>query len=233
MPKPADRKYRCPIPATATERVRKMYPDGRKEICDYFVKRRRVGVRFFSEGGVVELEHGIRRGRTHGTHSEWDSEGRLMFRETYVNGRAHGIAKQWSRIAGKLIGKFRMNHGTGIDLWWNDGPGRFYLSEIRYMRNGLLHGREWWLDGSEKSVWSERWWRNGHKHGIERQWNSKGKLDKGFPKYFLSDKQVSRSQYLKAAVQDPSLPPYQAEDNKSKRIFPSEIQPHLRKTSGV
>jgi hypothetical protein len=178
---------------------------------------------------VVELEHGIKSGKTHGTHSEWNSDGKLMFRKTYVNGKAHGVARQWSTRKGKLIGKFPMNNGTGVDLWWHDWPGRIHLSEVRYMRNGLLHGVEWWLNSNEKSVWSERWWRNGKKHGIERQWNYSGNLQKGFPKYFLSDSQVSRSDYLKASAQDPTLLPYRSVDNKPERSFPSEIRKHLRR----
>jgi antitoxin component YwqK of YwqJK toxin-antitoxin module len=107
--------YRSSIPFDAVERVIKRYADGSKNICHYFKNRKKVGVRFFDEEGSMELEYGVKDRRAHGNHYEWIS-GKLVFFEKIRNGKAHGIAKQWSDETGKLIGSFKMNNGNGIDL---------------------------------------------------------------------------------------------------------------------
>ena len=42
----------------------------------------------------------------------------LLSEVLMVDGREHGVARQWH--AGRLIGWYVMDHGTGVDLWRDD-----------------------------------------------------------------------------------------------------------------
>ena len=89
------------------------------------------------------------------------------------------------------------------------------------------HGFEWWINEDQLSVNEERHWRDGQKHGIERDWTLKGGLRRGYPKYFVAGQQVPRRQYIKAVASDPSLPPFRKVENRPRRIFPPVIARHL------
>ncbi|MCI0413875.1 hypothetical protein L0222_13880 [bacterium] len=221
-------KYQSSIPSSSTERIKERYPNGSKKVCHYYKNQKKVGVRFFSEDGLMELEYGVKNRKMHGGFFEWIG-GKLIFIEFYKNGRSHGIAKQWSSVNGKLIGSFEMKKGNGIDLWWHDWPGRCHLSELCYLKNGRPHGLEWWLNHNEKSVLSERHWHNGKWHGIHRLWEFSGRLTKGYPKYYIRNRQVSKTEYVNACQRDSTLPRYRKEDDRWKRVFPTEIKRHLRR----
>jgi hypothetical protein len=121
-----------------------------------------------------------------------------------------------------------MVYGTGYDVWRTqiaDGP--VYVSEIHSNRNGSLHGFVWWLEEDQKSVHEEKHWYEGKLHGIEREWNLDGKPRRGFPKYWVNDRAVSKRQYISAARKDPTLPPFRVKDNSPKREFPPEIRQSL------
>lgn len=219
--------YRSSIPRNSNEKIIQRHANGAKSVCHYFKNRKKVGVRFFDEDGSMELEHGIKDGKWHGNHYEWIS-GKLVFFQTVKNGLYHGIAKQWSDETGKLIGSFKMNNGNGIDLWWQDWPGALHLSEICFHKNGVPHGVEWNLDHNE-SVYSENHWYEGKWHGIYRSWKNSRTLDKGFPKFFIMDKQVSKAKYVKACEKDLTLPKYETADDPAFRKFPSSLKKHLRR----
>jgi len=219
--------YRSSIPRDSNEKVLKRHENGAKNICHYYKNRKKVGVRFFDGNGSMELEHGVKDGRSHGNHYEWHS-GKLVFFEKIKNGLAHGTAKQWSSENGKLIGRFKMINGNGIDLWWNDWPGQVNLSEVCFFKNGMPHGVEWNLDHNE-SVYIERQWFNGKWHGIYRCWKNSRTLMEGFPKFFIENNQVTKNQYLKACENDPTLPKYKISEDRSFRKFPSLLKAHLRR----
>lgn len=220
--------YRSSIPRGSNEKIIQRHANGAKAVCHYFKDRKKVGVRFFDEDGLMELEQGIKNGRVHGNQYEWFS-GKLIFFEKIKNGMAHGTAKQWSSETGKLIGSFKMNRGNGIDLWWNDWPGHVHLTEVFFLKNNIPHGFEWHLNESEKSVYMERHWYEGKWHGIHRSWKSAQILDKGFPKFFIMDKQVTKKEYLKACENDPTLPKYKTAEDRALRKFPESLKPHLRR----
>ncbi|MCI0619328.1 hypothetical protein L0244_40680 [bacterium] len=163
--------YRSSIPFDAVERVIKRHSNGSKSICHYFKNRKKVGVRFFDEVGSMGLEYGVKNRRSHGNHYEWIS-GKLVFFQKIKNGLAHGIAKQWSSETGRLLGTFKMNHGNGIDLWWQDWFGPLHLTDVFFLKNNIPDGFEWHLNHTEKSVYFERHWHNGKWHGIFRQWKN-------------------------------------------------------------
>ncbi len=95
------------------------------------------------------------------------------------------------------------------------------------MRRGHRHGFEWWINESQASVYEERHWRDDQAHGIEREWNSEGRLRRGYPKYFVAGRQVTRRQYIRAAASDSSLPPFRKAENRPRRAFPPTIARHL------
>jgi antitoxin component YwqK of YwqJK toxin-antitoxin module len=227
--------FRSSIPRGARERVLSRHANGAVASAEYWLGGRLVGVRHFDPEGHLSFDCGMKDSRRHGTAYRLDLPGRLLSATPYSRGLEHGIARQWSDD-GRLLGTYRMNHGTGIDLWWDDGatcqgpscPSRGpLLAEVHYMRRGLPHGYEWWIDDDQSSVHWERHWRNGELHGIEREWNLRGRLRRGFPKYFVEGRQVARRQYLRSAAIDRSLPPVRKEDNLPSRRFPAELVEHL------
>lgn len=90
----------------------------------------------------------MKDGKKHGRELVWDDDGTLLPVQPYWGGKCHGIAKQYGRD-GRVIGTYKMVHGT-YDLWRNksfDGP--YYVGEIHSVRNGLLHGFVWWLNDTK------------------------------------------------------------------------------------
>jgi len=130
-----------------------------------------------------------------------------------------------------------MEHGTGLDLWWREygegGAGRtVYLAEARFLRCGERHGFEWWINPDQGSVSEERHCRAGRLHGIEREWNRRGRLRRGFPRYWLAGERVTRARYLKAWATEGGLPLFRPADNQPARAFPPEVARHLRLPGG-
>jgi antitoxin component YwqK of YwqJK toxin-antitoxin module len=226
-----DPRYKSSIPPSATERVVERYKDGDRQLARYFVDGQLVGSRFWDDDGYLSLERPCNKdGLTHGVEYSWYFDGVLTSAAPWVNGKPHGVAKQWSQ-SGKLVGSYKMTHGTGIDLFWNaicgvDAAG-YYLSEVHYMQDGQFHGYTWRFNDDRASVWWEEHYVRGLRHGIERRWNEHGRLSRGFPRYFVDGKRVDKRKYLRAAAADPSLPRFRAKDNSPARKFPDEIRKHL------
>src|SRR5947209_9798660 len=128
------REYRSSIPKAAAERVVIRYPNGATRMAEYLVAEEVLGVRYFHETGEPEFEFALKKGKRHGVEYRWDLPGKLTSAEAFVDGIPHGTARQWSQ-RGELIGTYTMNHGTGIDLWWQErGDGSVYLAEVLYWK---------------------------------------------------------------------------------------------------
>lgn len=216
-------RYRSSIPESARETVLERYPAGAKKKAEYLFRGKVAGVRWFFESGEPSMEYGMKNGLQHGMMYCWYEPGVLTAAEPYVNGQPHGTARQWDEN-GNMLGTYTMRHGTGVDLWWEDGTGKVYLSEARHLKDGDPHGFEWWLKHDGKSVWHERHWVQGRWHGIERAWNDKGRLRRGYPRYWVGNERVSRAKYLRACIRDATLPRYRKAENSPKRVFPGAIQ---------
>jgi hypothetical protein len=215
----------------ATERILSRFPSGEKLHAEYLVDDAVVGIRHFHESGEPSFEVPLRRGRLSGVQYRWDSPGVLLSSEPYLDGRAHGIARQWHD--GELVGSYEMVHGTGLDLWWGQEPsGGRYLAEARTFRDGRYEGFEWWLEVDQRSVYEERHFHDGALHGIERRWGSKGSLQKGYPKYWVNGTQVMKRLYLRACKVDATLPPFRESDHLPERRFPAEIDRALGRPKG-
>lgn len=193
------------------------------------LNRKVVGFRWFDEEGHLSSEWPLNDGLLHGTMFEFDfglrELGMVTFAEPYRNGLAHGKARQWSNEDGTLIGTYSMKNGTGLDLWrnWSFERNMYVLSEARFIKSGRRHGFAWWLNEDQKSVYKESHYWEGLQHGILREWNRLGKLKRGYPKYWVHDKPVSKRQYLRARIEDAGLPAFSEADNVPRRKFPSEV----------
>ena len=208
------------IPHHAVERRVEGY-DG---LTECVVHGRVVGRRVYNETGRIVRETSLKDGKKHGNEIEWTDDGTLLSVEPYFEGQIHGLAKQYGR-RGKVIGTYRFVHGTGYDIWrWEWWEGFAPVSEIHSMQDGSPHGYEWWLDPDQRGVHHELHWWEGKYHGIERIWNQRKKLRRGYPKYWIHGKAVSKRQYLKAAKTDKTLPRYRVKNNSPRRLFPPVIQ---------
>ena len=228
-----NRRYQSDIPSGAKERL----------IADYKVNKSGrgivihprevecvwrglvVGMRYYDPEGTVVLEQPLKNGVRHGREYRW-SDGVILSVEPYFEGKVHGTTKQFDKD-GRIIGTYKMVHGTGLDVWGGmrcgDAECAYGVSEIRSMQDGHPHGYEWWF-ATENELSSERHWHLGEVHGIERAWNSEGRLRRGYPKYWMHNKQVIKRDYLKACETDKTLPPYRKEDDAPTRIFPKRVQ---------
>jgi antitoxin component YwqK of YwqJK toxin-antitoxin module len=218
------------IPRGARGRVVRRHPSGAKERVDYRHAGMIVGYRLFDPEGALLFDCGLRGDRPHGMAYRLDTPGRVLSATPYRNGLEHGVAKQWSADGKRLIGSYGMRNGTGLDLWWQESwahPPTVYLAEARFVVAGQLHGFEWWLNEDQASVHEERNWRKGRLHGIERVWDGKGKLRRGYPRYFIQGDRVTREAYERARKTDRSLPPVRKAEDRNRRTFPSAVARRL------
>ena len=75
--------------------------------------------RQYYRNGQLREEVPLRKGRRHGTVRTWHKNGALASEEPYRAGLLHGVCRQWDET-GKLLGKYRLIHGTGIQRAWHD-----------------------------------------------------------------------------------------------------------------
>lgn len=224
------------IPPGVTEREIQPYREGKNfihfRVTECSLNGQVVGRRAYDSEGILRVETALKDGNKHGRETIWDEQGGLESIEPYVEGQLHGLAKQYNH-RGKLIGTYRFVHGRGYDIWrYEREDGSTGISEIFSVRDSALHGFEWWPQADQRSVWHERHWQGGQVHGIERQWNHEGRLKRGYPKYWIHGKAVSKRVYLKAAETDKALPKYREQDNRPQRRFPDEIEKLMSNESG-
>lgn len=121
--------------------------------------------------------------RRHGVSHAWHKNGRRAIEERYANGLLHGTCRQWSQT-GRLLGKYRMVHGTGLQRAWHDnGKPQIEVSTVE----GEFCGRTriWLADGT---LLAER--------------------------FYLHGKSVSAEEYRKATAVDKSLPKFRGKPGK-------------------
>lgn len=108
--------------------------------------------RLFYRNGQLRQEESYLGGERHGARRTWHRNGVLASEEFYEHNLLHGECAQWAED-GRLLGKFRMNHGTGIQReWFDDGRLHMEISTV----NGKFTGRTrvWLRDGT---LVVERW----------------------------------------------------------------------------
>jgi len=230
-----DKRYKSDIPDDAVEILVSPYKrEGTAESGRICYENRVctlageiVGYRQYDEGGTLMIETPIKDGKPHGVKYFWDDDNDdngpyLHLTEPHQNGLVHGTASQWAHD-GTLMGTYTLLHGTGYDLWRNfDEHGHLYLAEVHAMKDGGPHGYEWWVCVDQRTIFHEVHWKDGQRHGIERQWDE-DKLDPGYPKFHVNDMAVGKDAYIEKRKADSSLPEYRVEDDRNERIFPDEI----------
>jgi MORN repeat variant len=129
----------------------------------------------YYRNGQIRDEVSLRNGQRHGHVRSWHKNGCRASEEPYVNGILHGVCRQWSE-SGRLLGKYTMGHGTGVQRNWHDN-GRLQM-ELSTMRGEFC--------------------------GRSRSWLSDGTLLSNH--IYLHGTQVSAEEYRTAAAKDKSLP---------------------------
>lgn len=114
-------------------------------------------------------------GLRHGLVQTWHRNGVAASEEPYVNGRLHGVCRQWDE-AGKLVGEFTMDQGTGVQREWHDN-GRTKLEVSTVAGKFCGQNRIWLRDGTQLSE-----------------------------RFFLRGRPVTRTQYAREAAKDSRLP---------------------------
>jgi hypothetical protein len=86
----------------------------------------------------------------------WHKNGKAATEERYQSGLLHGVCRQWNE-AGRLLGEFRMEHGTGVQrAWYDNGQLQIEVSTLRgefcgrnriWLRDGTLISEQFYLDG--------------------------------------------------------------------------------------
>jgi hypothetical protein len=110
----------------------------------------------FYRNGQVRQEVPLRNGHKHGVIRTWHRNGVLASEEPFENNLPHGICGQWDE-SGRLLGRYKMVHGTGIQRAWHDNGhlqvevstvgGRFYGRNRIWLRDGTLISDRFCLDG--------------------------------------------------------------------------------------
>ncbi len=213
------------IPSSAQEKVTHFHERGVKAASEFWLNGRLVGRVSWESDGTPGTAGGFRDGVRVGYHIDY-RDGTVSYAEPFKNGLVHGWTKQFDS-RGRLIFMSPFNGGSGTDYWCND-QGR--LSEEHPLVHGKPSGFERWWNEDQKTVFSETGWVDGAWHGIKRHW-TKGRLDRGYPQFFIRGDRVSKRKYLAAARHDPTQSPYRPEDDSPKRRLPDrfvELKRRLR-----
>jgi hypothetical protein len=131
--------------------------------------------RYYYRNGQISEEAPLRDGLRHGIARSWYKNGTPATQEAYQNDLQHGVCRQWNET-GKLLGEYRMDHGTGIQrVWYENGVVQWEQSFAKGKATGPC--RMWLQDGSFAS---EQW--------------------------LIENRDVSREQFEKAATKHPEWP---------------------------
>jgi len=131
--------------------------------------------RLFHRNKVTALEETFRGQKLHGRRRTWHRNGQLATEEFYADGLLHGVVRQWNE-QGRLLGLFRMEHGTGTQKSWH-GNGRLNQEFSTIAGSFCGRSRIWLRDGTLIS-----------------------------DQILLFNQNVSPGQYRRAAAKDPRLP---------------------------
>jgi antitoxin component YwqK of YwqJK toxin-antitoxin module len=187
---------------------------GNKATSEFWFRGRLVGRAFWDSDGSLCMAVGLRDGVAVGLQIEY-RDGAVVYAEPFAKGVIHGLAKQYRRD-GRLLLVSPFTQGTGTDFWC-DERGR--LAEEHPLVQGKPSGTERWWNPDQTTVFSETEWLNGVWHGASRHWTD-GRLDRGFPKFYVRGKRIAERAYLRLARQDPGLPPYRPEADSPARTLP-------------
>jgi hypothetical protein len=99
----------------------------------------------FHRNGQLRAMTPLRKGQRHGICRIWHKNGVLASQEPYHNGLLHGVCRQWNE-AGRLLGKYKMVHGTGVQRSWHEN-GRLQMELSSVSGEFTGYNRIWLWDG--------------------------------------------------------------------------------------
>jgi hypothetical protein len=208
-----------PFPRDAGEHVVARHASGAKRRAEYRRRGELVGVALWEPDGTPLQVWGLLGGKKHGPAVELWASGRVAFVEHWKRGVLHGAARHYDD-AGELLLVTRFSDGTGVDLWCD--PKNRTLAEETRLVSGRLCERRWW-NPDERTVHREELYGGADHDGwIEREWNERGRLRRGFPKYVVSGERVDKRRYARRAEEDPILPRWRSQDDDPRRRLPVE-----------
>lgn len=108
-----------------------------------------AGRAFWNPDGTPCLAVGLRNGVPVGHQLEFHERG-VVYAEPFVDGRLHGLAKQFG-TDGRLLLVSPFEHGTGTDFWCGE---RRRLAEEHPLVDGKPSGTERWWNEDQKTVYS-------------------------------------------------------------------------------
>lgn len=156
-----------------------------------------------------------RDGKRHGVEREIE-EGRTVWLVPWDHGTQHGLAQHLA-TDGALLATSVFVRGKGVDVYCEaDGS----LSEYREIENDVRHGIERW--GDPTCPYIEEHLHRGRDHGIRRRWHE-GRLEAGYPRYFVDGEEVPRERYVQAALDRPELPPDLRHEDEPARTLPAPL----------
>lgn len=102
-----------------------------------------------------------------------NAEGKLLRRQSYQQGRLHGVDYEW-HANGQLSSERHYWQGRKVGRhqgWWPDASPRFDYQ----FQDGEFHGvvRSWFADGQ---LAEERHYSSGHETGSQRSWFADGRV---------------------------------------------------------
>ena len=107
---------------------------------------RKKNERSFHRNGSLREETSYAGNRRHGPRRAWHPNGLPAVEEFYEHGQLHGLCRQWNP-QGRLLGSYRMEHGTGIMReWFPDGRLQSEMSLVAGKFTGRI--RVWLRDGT-------------------------------------------------------------------------------------
>lgn len=175
---------------------------------------------YWHDTGELDHErHFDEAGRMHGVEREGFADGRTMYRARWSHGKQIGWQQQWDD-RGRLLVRTRFVRGSGLDAWFCGGE----LSETRDYVDGQRTGFERLWSGRTR-VWSEMHFKADLEHGIYRRWNTRHRLERGYPQFWIEGRRVTRRAYARASELDPALPPIRDVDDRPARRAPRVIEP--------
>ena len=137
----------------------------------------------FYRSGQLRERVPWKNGMRHGVVRTWHKNGTLATEEPFQTSLLHGVCRQWDE-KGRLLGKYKMVHGSGIQRTWHDnGQIQMEISTVF-----------------------------GEFCGRSRMWLSDGTLIS--ENFCLRQKNVSAAEYRAAAAKDKSLPKFRGQPAK-------------------
>lgn len=166
-------------------------------------------------GSLLSERHFDRHGRVHGLEISRHEDGSVEWQMPWLRGQMHGVARQRD-TEGRDLYRSRFVRGSGVDLWVQGGA----ITEFREHSNSLVHGIERW--GHPLLPSEEGHFLRGRRAGVFRRWSGKD-LERGYPRYFIDDEEVTRSRYVEARSDRPELQPDRRRDDRRERQMPPAL----------